>query len=185
MKRRQRDFDRLLIDWADEFIQDLVASFSSRRPTMAVRLIVAGLYLNGALHLLWVLVLPFYRHAVAALIGDPSLGSAPLNAFATSIIIGRMSYHLLIVVACFLLSFVVRASRNWPRAVATLVLLFDFGASVLGVLGPRVSVVLATFGWSSVTLSAALVILLWMSPVSSSSAAAVTASKRPLTNERA
>ncbi|HET9830067.1 MAG TPA: hypothetical protein VFP91_00095, partial [Vicinamibacterales bacterium] len=64
MTPRRTDLDRLLIDWADEFIQDLVASFSATTPTMALRVAVAALYLLAAIHLSWAMVLPFFRGAV-------------------------------------------------------------------------------------------------------------------------
>ncbi len=127
MSERRTDFDRLLIDWADEFIQDLVASFSARRPTPLLRLVVMGLYLVAAAHLLWAGVLPFFREAVEGLLseGARSLSASQLSAFATSIIVGRISYHLLLALAYVLLSFVVRATRSWTRAAATIVLVFD------------------------------------------------------------
>jgi len=68
-KPRAVDFDRFLIDWADEFIQDLVASFSARRPTTTLRLVVVGLYVFAALHLVFAAILPFYRNALANVIG--------------------------------------------------------------------------------------------------------------------
>ncbi|HUK35341.1 MAG TPA: hypothetical protein VLV86_15600 [Vicinamibacterales bacterium] len=167
MTERHTDFDRWLIDWADEFIQDLVASFSATRPTMALRVAVAALYLSAALHLVWAGMLPFYGGAVEHLIdpGGSTLSASQLTAFTTGIIVGRVSYHLLLAVTFVLLSFLVRAARRWTRVTATLLLLVNFAGSLNGLRAPSVSVVLLTMNWATLVLSVAIVVLLWTRPV--------------------
>lgn len=164
MKERRTNVDRLLIDWADEFIQDLVVSFSATRPTPLLRVVVVGLYLVSAVHVVWAGILPLFREAVEGLLSQTSHALSPseLGAFATSIIIGRMSYHLLLALAYILLSFVVRATRSWTRAAATLVLAFDVIASLNGLRAPRVTMVLAMFQWTALTLGIAIATLLWL-----------------------
>ena len=164
MSKERTDFDRLLIDWADEFIQDLVASFSARRPTPLLRVVVAGLYLASAVHLIWAVTLPFFRGAVEELLSQTShtLTASQLGAFATSIITGRMSYHLLLALAYILLSFVVRAARSWTRAAATVVLAVDVIAALNGLRAPRVSVIPLIFQWVDLTLGIAIATLLWL-----------------------
>jgi hypothetical protein len=163
LNERRTDFDRLLIDWADEFIQDLVASFSATRPTMALRLAVVALYLSSAVHLSWAAMLPFFGGAVRNLIsaGGSALPASQLTAFAAGIIVGRISYHLLLAVAFVLLSFVVRAARLWPRVTATVVLVVNFAGSVNGLRSPSVSGVILAMQWAMLVLSAAIVVLLW------------------------
>jgi hypothetical protein len=158
------NFDRLLIDRADEFIQDLVASFSATRPTVAMRLAVAGLYLSAALNLVWAGILPFFRGAVAGLIGSgaPALRPTELAAFATGIIIGGISYHLLLALAYVLLSFVVRSTRLWPRVAATIVLLVNAAVSLNGLRSPTVSGVILVMQWATLALSLTVAVLLWM-----------------------
>ena len=156
----------MLIDRADEFIQDLVASFSATRPTMALRLAVAGLYLSSAVHLLWAGVLPFFRGAVAGLIGSASaIPATQLAAFATGIIIGGVSYHLLLALAYVLLSFVVRSTRLWPRVAGTIVLLVNAAVAFNGLRSPAVAGVFLVLQWTTLTLSLAIVVLLWMRQV--------------------
>jgi hypothetical protein len=163
---RRTDFDRLLIDRADEFIQDLVASFSATRPTVALRLAVAGLYLSAALHLLWAGVLPFFRGAVAGLIGPASaLPATQVAAFATGIIIGGISYHLLLALACVLLSFVVRSTRLWPRVAGTVVLLVNAAVAFNGLRSPAVAGLILVLQWTTLALSLAILVLLWMRQV--------------------
>jgi hypothetical protein len=161
---RRPSFDRLLIDRADEFIQDLVASFSATRPTMALRLAVAGLYLLAAVHLVWAVMLPFFRGAVAGLIGSGASALRPtqLAAFATGVIIGGISYHLLLALAYVLLSFVVRSTRRWPRVAATIVLLLNAAVSFNGLRSPTVSGIILVMQWATLLLSAAVVLLVWM-----------------------
>jgi hypothetical protein len=95
-RRRGVDFDRVLIDWADELIQDLVVSFSARRPTTTLRLVVCGLYVFAALHLLFAAILPFYGSTMAGVIGAgaPDVRRPQIEALATGIIVGGISYHL-------------------------------------------------------------------------------------------
>jgi hypothetical protein len=162
----RRDFDRVLIDRADEFIQDLVASFSATRPTMALRLAVGGLYLSATVHLFWAGVLPFFRGAVAGLISSASaLRPTQLDAFATGIIIGGISYHLLLALAYVLLSFVVRSTRLWPRVAATIVLLLNAAVSFNGLRSPAVSGLILVLQWTTLALSLAIAVLLWMRQV--------------------
>ena len=172
----RRDFDRVLIDRADEFIQDLVASFSATRPTMALRLAVAGLYLSATVHLFWAGVLPFFRGAVAGLIGSGASALRPtqLDAFATGIIIGGISYHLLLALAYVLLSFVVRSTRLWPRVAATIVLLVNAAVSFNGLRSPTVSGVILVLQWATLALSLAIAILLWMRQVTVAAPAAAS-----------
>jgi len=158
---RRTDFDRLLIDWADEFIQDLVASFSATTPTMALRAAVAALYLLAAIHLGWAALLPFFRGAVSGLIGAATLSESQLSAFATGIIIGGVSYHLLLMLAYVLLSFVVRAQRRWTRVAATIVLLVNFAVSFNGLRSPSVSGVIVVLQWATLILCAMIIVLVW------------------------
>jgi len=163
LRQRRTEFDRLLIDWADEFIQDLVASFSATRPTPILRLVVVGLYVISAVHLVWAGALPFFRSAVESLVSQGSqLSASQLSAFATSVIIGRMSYHLLLALAYILLSFVVRATRSWTRAAATVVLVFDVAASLNGLRAPRVAAIFLGFQWMTLGLSVSIAVLLWL-----------------------
>jgi hypothetical protein len=168
------NFDRLLIDRADEFIQDLVASFSATRPTVALRLAVAGLYLSSAVNLVWAAILPFFRGAVAGLIGSGAQVLRPneLAAFATGIIIGGISYHLLLALAYVLLSFVVRSTRVWPRVAATLVLLVNAAVSFNGLRSPTVAGIILVMQWATLVLSLALAVLLWMRQVTVAAPAA-------------
>jgi hypothetical protein len=189
LKHRQVDFDRVLIDWADEFIQDLVASFSAVRPTMLLRLAVAGLYLFAALHLIWAALLPFFRDAFATLVGGgaSSIPQTQLVAFATGIVVGGISYHLLLAVAYVLLSFVVRATRHWTRAATTAILLVNFAVSLNGLQTPTVAGVLLVFQWISLVLAGVLITLTWAAPGSSSASATASAHapKRRVFNGRA
>jgi hypothetical protein len=162
----RRDFDRVLIDRADEFIQDLVASFSATRPTMALRLAVAGLYLSATVNLLWAGLLPFFRGAVAGLIHSASaLRPTELAAFATGVIIGGISYHLLLALAYVLLSFVVRSTRLWPRVAATIVLLVNAAVSLNGLRSPAVAGLILVLQWTTLALSLAIAVVLWMRQV--------------------
>jgi len=158
---RRTDVDRLLIDWADEFIQDLVASFSATTPTMALRAAVAALYLLAAIHLSWSVVLPFFRGAVSGLIGAAMQSESQLSAFATGIIIGGVSYHLLLMLAYVLLSFVVRARRRWTRVAATIVLLVNFAVSFNGLRSPSVSGVIVVLQWATLILCVMVIVLVW------------------------
>ena len=167
MTQGRTTFDRLLIDRADEFIQDLVASFSATRPTLALRLVVAGLYLSSALHLIWSGMLPFFRGAVPGFIGSGASALQPtqLAAFATGIIVGGISYHLLLALAYFLLSFVVRSTRLWPRVAATLVLLVNAAVSFNGLRSPMAAGLILVMQWTTLVLALTLAVLLWMRQV--------------------
>jgi hypothetical protein len=162
-KPRAVDFDRVLIDWADEFIQDLVASFSARRPTLTLRLVVVGLYVFAALNLAFAAILPFYRDAMARVISGSAsnIPSAQLGALATGIIVGGMSYHLLLTVAYVLLSFVVRASRPWTRLAGTLVLSVNFVVALNGLRTPDIADVFPLLQWVTLTLAGAIIVLIW------------------------
>ncbi len=186
MNERHSHVDRLLIDWADEFIQDLVASFSATRPTMTLRVAVASLYLLGSLHLVWAVTLPFFRGAVASLIGAGASALSPseLMAFATGIIIGGISYHLFLALACALLSFVVRAPRRWTRVAATLVLLVNAAVAFNGLRSPTVAGIILVMQWGSLLLSAATLLLLWAAALARATATS-RAPKHHLSNERA
>lgn len=172
MKQKSRgvDFDRVLIDWADECIQDLVASFSARRPTMLLRLVVAGLYLLAALHLTFAGVLPFYRGAMSAVLGGgaPDVHSAQLAALASGIIIGGISYHLLMTVAYVLLSFLVRASRRWTRLAGTSVLTVNFVVALNGLRTPDIAGIFPVLQWISLILAPAIIVVLWVASFSES-----------------
>jgi hypothetical protein len=163
LNERRTNVDRLLIDWADEFIQDLVASFSATRPTMAMRVAVAALYLSAAIHLCWAAILPFFRGAVAGLVGAgaSTLPPSEVTAFATGIIVGGASYHLLLALAYVLSSFVVRAQRRWTRPAATIVLLVNVAVSFNGLRSPTVSPVIVAMQWSTLVLAVAVILLLW------------------------
>ena len=183
MNTRRTNVDRLLIDWADEFIQDLVASFSATRPTMALRVAVAALYLSAAIHLCWAIVLPFFRGAVAGLVGAgaSTLPPSQVTAFATGIVIGGASFHLLLALAYVLSSFVVRAQRQWTRVAATVVLIVNVAVSFNGLRSPTVSPVIVLMQWATLLLSAAVIVLLWSGGIAIGAASA-HAPKRGLSN---
>ena len=189
MKPRKVDFDRVLIDWADEFIQDLVASFSAVRPTMALRLAVVGLYLFAAMHLFWAALLPLFRNSFAALVGGGASGirQTAIVAFANGIVVGGISYHLLLALAYVLLSFIVRAARRWTRATATAVLLVNFAVSLNGLQTPTVAGIFLVLQWISLVLAGAIIALTWAAPgsASASAAAGARAPKRQIFNGRA
>jgi len=178
LRPRRTDLDRLLIDWADEFIQDLVASFSAATPTMPLRVAVAALYLFAAIHLSWAMVLPFFRGAVSGLIGAATLSESQLSAFATGIIIGGVSYHLLLMLAYVLLSFVVRAQRRWTRVLATSVLLVNFAVSFNGLRSPSVSGVIVVLQWATLLLSVTIIVLVWTGGIALRAAPARTREER-------
>jgi len=169
-RRLDVDVDRVLIDWADELIQDLVASFSARRPSTALRLVVGGLYVFAALHLLFAAILPFYVNAMAAVIGNnaSNIPPAQLNALATGIIVGGVSYHLLLTVAYVLMSFVVRASRRWTRLAGTIVLGVNFIVAMNGLRAPDVADVFPLLQWVTLTLAGIIIVLLWMASLNES-----------------
>ena len=160
---RKIDFDRVLIDWADEFIQDLVASFSARRPTMVLRMVVAGLYVFAAFHLFFAAILPFYRDAVGLVIGigTSRIPQEELTALATGIIVGGISYHLLLMVAYVLLSFVVRASRPWTRLAGTFVLGVNFVVALNGLKIPNLGDIISILQWVTLLLAGGIIVLLW------------------------
>jgi len=162
-RRRDVDFDRFLIDWADEFIQDLVASFSARRPTTTLRLVVVGLYVFAALHLVFAAILPFYRNALANVIGGSAsnVPSPQIYALATGIMVGGVSYHLLLTLAYVLLSFVVRASRRWTRLAGTIVLGVNFVVAVNGLRIPDIADVFPLLQWITLTLAGTIIVLMW------------------------
>ena len=165
MKPQQKiDFDRVLIDWADEFIQDLVASFSARRPTATLRLVVVGLYVFSAFHLMVAAILPTYRDAVGLVIGvgTSHVPPAELTALATSIIVGGISYHLLLMVAYVLLSFVVRASRPWTRLAGTVVLGVNFAVALNGLKIPSLGDILNILQWITLMFAGGIITLLWI-----------------------
>jgi hypothetical protein len=168
LKRRQVDFDRVLIDWADEFIEDLVASFSARRPTMMLRLVVAGLYMFAAFHLIFAAILPFYRNEIGRVIGvsASNVASEELTALATGIIVGGVSYHLLLTVAYVLLSFLVRASRRWTRLAGTIVLGVNFAVALNGLGTPDIADIFSILQWISLTVAGVIIVLLWSTALS-------------------
>ena len=188
MKQRQVDFDRVLIDWADEFIQDLVASFSARRPTITLRLAVAGLYLFAAVHVFFAAVLPFYRDTIGSVIGvgTSRVASDELTALANGIIVGSVSYHLLLMLAYVLLSFVVRAARRWTVLAGTLVLGANFVVALNGLRTPEIANIFSVLQWITLTLSGAIMLLLWSTAFASAPARGrVPNAKTHLSNERA
>jgi hypothetical protein len=169
-KRRGVDFDRVLIDWADEIIQDLVASFSARRPSMTLRLAVVGFYVFAALHLVFAAILPFYRDAFASVItgGASRATTAQLEALATGIVVGGISYHLLLTVGYVLMSFVVRASKRWTRVAGTVVLGVNFVVALNGLRTPDISDVFPLLQWITLTLASAIIVLMWTASFSES-----------------
>jgi len=178
----------VLIDWADEFLQDLVASFSARRPTVALRMAVAGLYLFAAFHLVWAAILPFFRDAIADLIGASAtvIPHDPLVALATGIVVGGVSFHLLLAMLYVLLSFVVRAARRWTRGVGTVILFMNVAVAFNGLRSPTVSGVFLVLHWTSLVLSLGIIALIWIAAIAPAAAnASLRAPKRYLSNERA
>jgi hypothetical protein len=188
LKQRQIDFDRVLIDWADEFIQDLVASFSARRPTIALRMAVLGLYLFAAFHLIFAALLPFYRDAIGGVIGvgTSHVASDALTALANGIVIGSISYHLLLTVAYVLLSFVVRAARRWTILAGTFVLGVNVAVALNGLRTPNIGDVFAVLQWITLILGGSILLLLWSTALAPSpSANRLRDTKAHLSNERA
>ena len=178
----------MLIDWADEFLQDLVAAFSARRPTVTLRMAVAGLYLFAAFHLVWAGILPFFRDAIADLIGASAadIPHDPLVALATGIVVGGVSFHLLLGMLYVLLSFVVRAARRWTRGVGTAILLINVAVAVNGLRSATVSGVFLVLHWTSLALATGIIALIWIAAIAPATArASLRASKRYLSNERA
>src|SRR5215471_9231555 len=147
MRRQAFKSDQIFIDWADGFVQDLVASFSSYQPTAALRLAVAGLYLFAALHLVFAVVIPFYHGAIEGVVGSGTSGiaRAELRALATGIVIGGISFHALLMVSYFLMSFIVRAARRWTRISGTIVLAINFAVAFNGLRTPTITPVFFLF----------------------------------------
>ena len=92
--------------------------------------------------------------------GASALRPTELAAFATGIIIGGISYHLLLALAYVLLSFVVRSARLWPRVAATVVLLVNAAVSFNGLRSPTVSAVILVMQWATLVLSLTIAVLL-------------------------
>jgi len=168
-RARPIDFDRRVVDWADAFIQDLVASFSSRHPTPVLRVAVAGLYGLAAFHLIYGAILPFFHGAIESVVGVATSGISlqQLNAFATGIIIGGVSFHLLLSIAYLFLSFVVRAMRPWTRAAATLVLIVNFAVAFNSLRTPRIATIFLVLHWLSLIGTSAILLLLWAATTAS------------------
>jgi len=188
LKQRQIDFDRVLIDWADEFIQDLVASFSARRPTITLRLAVAGLYIFAAFHLVFAALLPFYRNAIGNVIGvgTSRVASEELTALANGIVVGSISLHLLLMVAYVLLSFVVRASRRWTVLAGTLVLGANFAVALNGLRTPDIADIFSVLQWITLAFAGSIILLLWSNALSSAPARGrLPNAKAHLSDERA
>jgi len=163
MRRQAFKSDQIFIDWADEFVQDLVASFSSYQPTAALRLAVGGLYLFAALHLMFAAVIPFYHGAIEGVIGSGTSGiaQAELHALATGVVIGGVSFHTLLTVSYFLMSFVVRAARRWTRITGTIVLSINFAVAFNGLRTPQFTPVFFLLQWLSLVIAPTIVVLLW------------------------
>ena len=162
-RRRALKSDQIFIDWADGFIQDLVASFSSYQPTAALRLAVAGLYVFSALHLVFAAIIPLHHGAIERVIGSgtSAIPPAQLHALTTGIVIGGVSFHVLLIVSYFLLSFIVRAARRWTRITGTIVLALNFAVAFNGLRTPAVAPVFFLLQWLSIVCAAAIIVLLW------------------------
>jgi hypothetical protein len=162
VKARGDEFDRFLIDWADEGIQDLVASFSARRPTPALRLVVIGCYLFGLLHLLFVALLPFDRDVIARILGRGAFASeGQVTALATGIVVGAISFHLLMTTAFVALAFLVRAAKPWTRALGTAVLAVNCAMAFNSLRGLRAVQVFSVLNAAFVLLAPVIIGLLW------------------------
>jgi hypothetical protein len=162
VKGRWDEFDRFLIDWADELIQDLVASFSARRPTATLRLVVVGCYLLALMHLLFVVLLPFDRDLIARFLGSSGLApEAKMTALATGIVVGGISFHLLMTTAYVALSFLVRAAKPWTRALGTLVLAVNCAMAFNSLRGLRIVPVFALLNAAFLVVAPILIVLLW------------------------
>ena len=162
MKGRSDEFDRFLIDWADEAIQDLVASFSARRPTPSLRLVVVGCYLFALLHLLFVALLPFDRDVIARVLGRGAFASeGQVTALATGIVVGGISFHLLMTTAYVALSFLVRAAKPWTRALGTVVLLVNSAVAFNSLRGLRAVRVFGVINLTFLVLAPIIIGLLW------------------------
>jgi hypothetical protein len=156
------EFDRFLIDWADELIQDLVASFSARRPTMTIRLVVIGFYFFALLHLLFVAFLPFDRDAIARVLGSGAFATGgQVTALATGIVVGGVSFHLLMTTAYIALSFLVRAAKRWTRALGTAVLLVNCAMAFNSLRGLRIVKVFGVLNATFLVLAPVIIVLLW------------------------
>ena len=162
MKDPLNEFDRVLIDWADEMIQDLVASFSARRPTMSLRLVVVGFYLFALIHLLFVASIPFDRDAIARVLGSGSFASdGQVTALATGIVVGGVSFHLLMTTAYVALSFLVRAAKPWTRALGTAVLIVNGAVAFNSLRGLRIVKVFGVLNGAFLVLAPIILGLLW------------------------
>jgi hypothetical protein len=161
-KTRFVNYDKFLIDWADEIIQDLVVSFSARRPTNSLRVAVVCLYLFAFLHLLFVALLPFDRNAIAVVIGRiTSASDTQVTALATGIVVGGISFHLLMVIAYVVLSFLVRAAKPWTSALGTVVLISNCAVALNGLRGLRIIRIFALLNETFLVLAPIVIILLW------------------------
>jgi hypothetical protein len=162
LKDPLNEFDRVLIDWADEMVQDLVASFSARRPTMSLRLVVVGFYLFALIHLLFVALMPFDRDAIARVLGSGSFASdGQVTALATGIVVGGVSFHLLMTTAYVALSFLVRAAKPWTRALGTVVLIVNGAVAFNSLRGLRIVRVFGVLNGTFLVLAPFILGLLW------------------------
>ena len=97
-----------------------------------------------------------------------------------------MSYHLLLMVAYVLLSFVVRASRRWTRLAGTVVLGVNFAVALNGLKTPDIADVFSVLQWITLILSGGIITLLWVSALAPVAATtSLPAAKRHFSNERA
>ena len=151
-----------MIEAADELLQDVVASFSARPLTPAVRVGVASLYVFALFHLAFTLLLPFYRQAILHVVSAGAGATASqLSALATGIIIGGVSFHLAMMAMGVALSFLMRAGRPWTRALATGALGGNGVVAFNGLRTPPVARVLVGLHLVSLALSVFIVMVWW------------------------
>ncbi len=157
------NWERLLLDRVDEGVQNLVVAFSRQRPSTRMLGAVAGLYLLTAFHLVFAAVVPFHHDAIERTIGVPSAAvpESQLDAFATGIIVGGVSYHLLLAIAYLFFSLAVRANRAWVRILLTTVLAANIAVASNGLRTPHIATMFFVLQWTVLVLAAPTMALVW------------------------
>lgn len=161
------NWERLLLDHVDEGIQNLVVAVSVQRPSKRLLGAVAGLYLLAAFHLVFASLVPFHHDAIEHALGMPSAvrSESQLDAFATGIIVGGLSYHLLLAIVYFFFSLAVRASRAWVRISLTVILTTNIVVACNGLRTPHIATIFFVLQWTTLMLAAPTLVLLWRAAI--------------------
>jgi len=157
------NLERLLLDRIDEGVQNLVVAFSGQRPSPRLLAAVAGLYLLTVFHLVFAAIVPFHHASIERALGVPSalVSENQLNAFATGIIVGGISYHLLLSVAYLFFSLAVRASRAWVRVSLTAILATNIVVASNGLRTPHIATIFFVLQWITLLMAAPTLALVW------------------------